>query len=97
MVLITDNISSAYALSTGRTKDTVLSSCAREMWLQAASSDHDVQFVHKPGTEIPLADALSRMHEDSIKATYARRCIDRAGLSKCSSNIRGLKFLSIYL
>lgn len=71
IVLITDNLSSAYALSTGCTRDSVLSACAREMWLQAAVADHDILFRHMPGVDIPLADALSRQHDDSSKKAYA--------------------------
>lgn len=95
IVMVTDNISSAFALSTGRTKDPVLSACAREMWLQAAVADHDIKFVHKPGLEIPLADALSRMHEDVSKDTYARQIIQTEKLVVLPPNISDLKFLSV--
>lgn len=95
IVLITDNMSSAYTLSTGCTRDPILAACAREMWLQAAIADHDIQFRHKPGIEIPLADALSRRHVDSNMDTYARRAIKSNKLSMCLPNLSRLQFLNV--
>ena len=67
VVVHTDNLSSKYALQTGRTKDPVLAACARQVWLEAAIGDHDIEIRHKPGKDIPLADALSRMSEPAKK------------------------------
>ena len=60
VIVRTDNIAAMYALNTGRTHDPVLASCAREIWLTAAIQDLDILLVHIPGTELVLADALSR-------------------------------------
>lgn len=97
ITLVTDNSSSAFALTSGRTRDPILSACAREMWLQAALADHDIQIVHKPGIDIPLADALSRMHDDASKAKLADRLIESAGITRCPPNLNGLSFLSLNL
>lgn len=68
VVIKTDNIASSFALSTGKTKDTVLGACARQIWLFAASNCHEIYIEHIPGESIPLADALSRMSRDASKA-----------------------------
>lgn len=46
VIISTDNISSSYALETGRTKDSVFAKCSREMWLLATinnSRDYSTQ------------------------------------------------------
>lgn len=67
----TDNISSSFALTTGKTKDITLAACAREIWLEGAIRDVDIKIVHKPSHLIPLADALSRVSTDPDKRQYA--------------------------
>lgn len=88
-------MSSAFALSSGRTKDSVLAACAREMWFQAAASDHDIQFRHKPGLDIPLADALSRRYDDASKNAYALRVVESRNLSLCHPDLSDLLFLNV--
>lgn len=80
----TDNSSSAYALETGRTKDAVLAACARELWLLAAANSQVVTVCHKPGSLIPLSDALSRCHEDQTKAHYVKANMYRENLQMIS-------------
>lgn len=72
---------------TGRTKDCVLSSCARNMWLEAATSDHDIKIEHRPGTELELADALSRKFEDPEKDILAKRLVKEAGLIETAPDL----------
>lgn len=59
----------------GRTKDTVLASCAREFWLDAAKNGDRIEIEHKPGTAIPLADGLSQMTIDNTKLKYVRMVV----------------------
>lgn len=80
VLILTDNISSSAALTTGRTRDPVLGACARELWLEAAKHDDTISIKHRPGTEIPLADALSRMATDPVKAQYVRDVVNLKGL-----------------
>lgn len=47
IVVFTDNMASAYALMTGCTSDPILSSCAREIWLEATLNGHDFSIRHK--------------------------------------------------
>lgn len=94
VVLLTDNIASAFALSTGKTKDQVLGSCARQMWLEAARRDQDFIIQHKPGSEIPLADALSRYHDDRVKACLADEEIGKRGLKGVPPLLQAYGFFS---
>lgn len=71
VTILTDNSASSCALQTGKTKDLVLASCSRELWLEAARSDLEITIQHKPGAELILADALSRRHADKNKAKLA--------------------------
>lgn len=64
VIIFTDNISASFSLDSGRTRDHVLGACARELWLEGALMDIDIQINHKPGHLIPLADALSRASTD---------------------------------
>lgn len=79
VVIYTDNMSSASALSTGRTRDSALAACSRQLWLEAALQDHTVEIRHKPGSEIPLADALSRFY-DKKKRQQALKMVAEQGL-----------------
>ena len=81
IVVYTDNMSSASSLRSGRTKDPALAACSRQLWLEAAVGDHVLDIRHKPGAEIPLADALSRYHEPAKKA-YADAQIALKGLTR---------------
>lgn len=74
-LILTDNMSSSQALMSGRTKDKVLASCAREFWLEAAKNGDTIDIEHRPGTSIPLADALSRMASDPQKADYVHAAV----------------------
>lgn len=75
IIIFTDNIASSYALQTGRAKDYILGSCARELWLRAANFNHNIEIKHKSGSLIPLAEALSRMLNNPEKAAMAHQII----------------------
>lgn len=72
VLILTDNMASSHALVSGRTKDSVLGACSRELWLEAARNGDKITVEHRPGEDIPFADALSRMHVDSKKLDYVR-------------------------
>lgn len=92
VVLLTDNIASSYALSSGRTRDPILGACARQMWLEAACRNQEFIIQHKPGIDIPLADALSRYDMDPDKATYADNECSSRGLASVLPVLRGYSF-----
>lgn len=81
LLVWTDNISSAFALETGRTRDSTLASCSREVWLLAAKFNQVIQIAHKKGESLPLADALSRAHSDTTKRRTAFAIMQREGLT----------------
>lgn len=75
IVIFTDNSASAYALTSGKTADPILAQCARELWLEAATNNHDIQITYKPGSDIPIADALSRYYVDDSKRVWVDQII----------------------
>lgn len=80
-LILTDNMSSSQALMSGRTKDMVLAACAREFWLEAAKNGDSIEIEHRPGTSIPLADALSRMATDNTKSNYVQSVVAQNNIS----------------
>lgn len=84
IVIATDNLASHYALTSGRTRDSTLSACARELWFAAACADHEIEIVHKEGSQIPLADALSRFYSDPSKAALSFKLTAERNLTEVS-------------
>lgn len=97
VVIFTDNIGSKFALESGKTKDNTLAMCAREIWLEASIHNHHVEIRHKPGTELILADALSRQKKDPRKAAIAHQMIMRDKLSSVSPKLRDYVFFDLFL
>lgn len=94
VVMVTDNAASSFALTTGRTKDSVLASCTREMWLEAAKADHELSIQHKDGNLIPLADALSRVSFDPSKTALAHKLIAERNLSELKPKLDNYVFFN---
>lgn len=94
VLILTDNSSSSTALMTGRTKDPILGACARELWLEAARHDDTITIEHRPGTQIPLADALSRMASDPAKHKYVRDTVQYRGLVFVPPVLKNYKFFN---
>lgn len=92
ITIFTDNISASFSLSTGKTRDQVLGACARELWLEGAIMDIDIQIKHKPGHLIPLADALSRAGVDQSMRDLAETEVQARKLTKLLPALRGYKF-----
>lgn len=85
VIIFTENEASANALQSGRSRDSPLAACARELWLLAAKHDHVVSVIHKPGRDIPLGDALSRMMFDHHKVSYVHQtCVNQHLLNRYS-------------
>lgn len=97
IVVWTDNSASAWALQTGRTKDSVLAACAREIWLIASMGNHDITVRHKSGSDIPLADALSRAAHSIDKAKTAAAIVKSRGLSFSHPVLNDYVFFSSFL
>lgn len=92
VILLTDNMASSHALSSGKSKDAVLAACSRQMWLEAACRGQTFIIRHKPGIDIPLADALSRSYDDPAKARFVRDETTRRGLSRVKPILDGYAF-----
>lgn len=97
VVLLTDNMASSFTLSTGKTKDSTLGACARQLWLEAAIKDQNFIIQHKPGSQIPLADALSRIYVDTDKASYATRETAARNLTELKPILSDYTFFSASL
>lgn len=97
VTIFTDNSASSYALQTGKTKDPILASCSRELWLEAARSDHEIVIEHKPGVELVLSDALSRRSSESTKAELADSIIKANGLTVLLPCLNNYVFFTIGL
>lgn len=92
VLVYTDNLSSSMALTTGKTTDMVLAACARQLWLEAAVRDMEIKILHKPGSLIPLADALSRMASDSSKREFVNIEVSNRGLTQLPPVLSGYQF-----
>ena len=53
-----DNMDMVQVLNTGRTRDPILATCARNVWLIAATYNIDFRFVHIAGQVNSIADLL---------------------------------------
>lgn len=79
---------------TGRTRDPVLAACARELWLEAAKNNDLIYIEHRPGTEIPLEDALSRMATDNAKDRYVRETVGKNNMTFVAPVLKNYKFFN---
>ena len=68
-----DNLNSVHALQSGKSRDSFMRSCAREVFLYTAACDIDIQVCHRPGLEMLWADALSREHTHERYAAQVRQ------------------------
>ena len=75
VIVKTDNIASAYALTTGRACDPILAACARELWLVAAVRQLTITVEHAPGETLVLADALTRRHKSPDFERYIAKTV----------------------
>ena len=60
-----DNMAVVDVLNTGKARDTTLATCARNLWMTAATFNIDFIFSHIPGVQNSIADLLSRRNHNS--------------------------------
>ena len=60
ITILTDNMSAQQVLQTGSGRDKILTACARYLWKFSALNNCVVNVVHKAGSELVIADSLSR-------------------------------------
>ena len=70
-----DNMSAVQALTASRAHNPILAKCARVNWMLQAIHDIKVSFSHIPGSDNPVADALSRAHTTQAYHELAREFI----------------------
>ena len=64
-----DNVQAVIAINTGKTREPLVGSCARQLWLEVARCGFQLKAVHLPGVDNRLADSLSRWHLGSQYGT----------------------------
>ena len=55
-----DNLAVVEILKSGKTRDSFLATCARNIWLITAMFNIDIIIIHVPGVNNQVADLLSR-------------------------------------
>ena len=60
-----DNMNACLAVQTGRSKDSYIQHCVRELFVLGVSYDVELRVVHCPGKHMVRADALSRMFSNA--------------------------------
>ena len=75
VVVKTDNIATAFSLTTGKAHDPVMAACSRELWLVAATNQLVISIQHVPGETLVLADALSRRHKSPHFEQYIHKTV----------------------
>lgn len=78
IIINTDNLPSQQTLMSGKGRDPLIAAVGRHLWLLGALHSTDLRVVHKPGSELILADQLSRFHKEETKAKALRTCKDKA-------------------
>ena len=73
-----DNMNACLAVQTGRSRDSFLQHCVRELFVIGASCDVELKLTHCPGKKMERADALSRQHMDRRAKDWVERdCVLR--------------------
>ena len=80
IIINTDNTVSQQTLTSGYGRNPIVCACAREIWLFTASQSTDIHVEHKPGSQIPFADAFSRTFFDKAACDLTDAGIAQRGL-----------------
>ena len=63
-----DNMNACLAVRSGRTRDSYMQACVRELFHPSTVHDLELQVTHCPGVALERADALSRAHTGQVYA-----------------------------
>ena len=77
-----DNQATIFTYQYGRAKDAVMLACARAMWLLSATLNINIMYEHVPGTNMHVADALSRIYEHDTSRCKVDEIVAELGLSE---------------
>jgi hypothetical protein len=75
-----DNLAVVAVVNSGKTQDSCLAQCVREIWLCTARGEFQLRAVHLTTTENRLADCLSRWHLHQSAAEQFRQLTSAAVL-----------------
>lgn len=78
--LIGDNQGAISALASHRSIDSVLAAVARAIWFHIAKYQVRLVCTHRPGSQMELADSLSRVYVSEHAAQVANALTRDAGL-----------------
>ena len=93
--LFCDNLAVVQVGQTGKTRDSFLAACIRNIWLLMATYDIDLQVQHIAGSQNEAADLLSRIYLDKrINNSLFSTCRTITNVGEYLSNI--LTFYFIY-
>ena len=73
-----DNMAVVEVLTSGRTKDNILATCARNVWLLCAIFNISIHIEHIPGKQNVVADLLSRYQFDIKSWNLLNTCVPNA-------------------
>ena len=62
ILIYCDNEQAVLAMNSGKTRETLVGTCVRQLWLEVSTFGFQLKAVHLPGVENRLADSLSRWH-----------------------------------
>ena len=82
IIINTDNMATMQVLNAGTGRDIILAACARQLWYTAALNSTNIIIIHKPGTQLVLADALSRYFTSKIFKKKADLACEEKRLQK---------------
>ena len=74
VIIHCDNTATVETYNAGRARDPVLQACARALWYLSATRDIRFNFVHIPGEDMQVADALSHVSLSPAYSASAARC-----------------------
>ena len=60
ILIYCDNEQAVSAINSGKTRETLVGTCVRQLWLEVSTFGFQLKAVHLPGVENRLADSLSR-------------------------------------
>ena len=67
-----DNSNTCLAIQSGRSRDSYMQGCIREIFMYTVRYDIEIAAMHKPGSQMRIADALSRAEDDDVLQNFVR-------------------------
>ena len=73
ILIYCDNKQAVLAINSGKTREALVGTCVRQLWLEVSTFGFQLKAVHLPGVENRLADSLSRWH---LSAYYCNQFME---------------------